>query len=58
MIDWVTNPAIAVSYEGVAIGRNGGITDAAERNLKIVGAHGVDGTHLQPEAGPATMVIA
>jgi hypothetical protein len=58
--DWLTQPAIAVSYEGVAIGSKGGIAEVAGHKLAIVGGHGVDATHLQQtaEAGRAAAVIA
>jgi Neuraminidase-like domain/Salmonella virulence plasmid 28.1kDa A protein len=56
--DWVTNPAVAVSYEGVAIGKTGGIAKRDGKGLAVVGGHGVDSTHLQPSslAGRATVV--
>jgi Neuraminidase-like domain len=58
--DWVTNPAVAVSYGGVAIGKTGGIAEAGGRNIAVVGSHGVDATHLQQSlaAGRAAVAIS
>jgi hypothetical protein len=55
LVDWVTNPTVAVSYGGVAIGQNGliqspalsGVTGVAlsgavgARSLTVVGKQGI-----------------
>ncbi|HLJ88497.1 MAG TPA: neuraminidase-like domain-containing protein [Candidatus Angelobacter sp.] len=49
LTDWLTNPAVAVSYGGVAIGKNGGIQTAGNTAVNAIGnVAGTKGVAVAP----------